>query len=138
MPRTLPKRASARLVPLRARYKARKWAIQRMRTTRYKLSSTVRRSDVGEPHDLPLGFSRIRSYERDYYNEDDNEDDATQNAGQTTPSQGALILIYYLHGFPQVCLATIPYVDPNFVNQSMFTLNDLFISPLLSCRPQVL
>src|SRR5215208_7513483 len=34
MPRTLPKRAGARLVSRRARYKARKWATHKMRTTR--------------------------------------------------------------------------------------------------------
>src|SRR5918992_211187 len=42
MPRTLPKRAGARLVLRRARYKARKWATHKMRTNRYRLSSTVR------------------------------------------------------------------------------------------------
>src|SRR5918994_6446934 len=51
------------------------------------------RSYVGEPHDLPLGLGRVRSHERDYYNEDENEYDATQDTGQTTPSQDAFLLI---------------------------------------------
>jgi hypothetical protein len=93
----------------------------------------TRRSNVGEPHHLPLGFGWVRSHERDYYKEDENEDDATQDAGQTTPSQDALMLIYYLHGFPPSLFGDYP-LDPNLVNPSMLTLNDLFVSPLLSCR----
>jgi hypothetical protein len=57
----------------------------------------ARRSYVGEPHDLPLGFGRLSSHERDYYSEDDDEDDATQDAGQTAPSQNAFLLIYCHH-----------------------------------------
>jgi hypothetical protein len=60
----------------------------------------ARRFDVGEPHDLPLGFGRLHSHEHDHYNEDDNEDDATQDTGQTTPSQNALLLIHLLFLLP--------------------------------------
>jgi hypothetical protein len=73
------------------------------------------------------------SHERDYYSEDEDEDDATQDAGQTTPSQDASILIYYLHEFPQGLFGDYP-LAPNLVNPSTLTLNDLFISLLLSCR----
>jgi hypothetical protein len=53
------------------------------------------RSDVGKTHDLSLGFGRIRSHEHDNYDEDEDEDDGTQDTGQTTPSQNALLLLHH-------------------------------------------
>ena len=93
----------------------------------------ARRSYVGEPHDLPFGFGRLGSHERDHCNEDDNEDDATQDTGQTTPSQDAYLLIYCTHRFPPTLFGDYR-LDPNLLNPSMLTLNALFVSLLLSCR----
>src|SRR5215207_3790097 len=93
----------------------------------------ARRSNVGESHDLPLGFNRLRSHERDHHNEDENKDDAAQDTGQTTPSQDAFLLIYCFHGLPPGLFGDYP-LDTNLFNPSMLTLNDLFISLLLCCR----
>jgi hypothetical protein len=38
----------------------------------------------------------IRSHEDDHYSEDENEEDATQDTGQTTPSQNASLLLHLL------------------------------------------
>jgi hypothetical protein len=100
MPRTLPKRGREARPP--------KSTIQGEEVSDPKdedhqveaILYRARRSYVGEPHDRPLGFSRVRSHERDHYNEDGNEDDATQDAGQTTPSQDALLLLHLLFLLP--------------------------------------
>ena len=57
------------------------------------------RSDVGEPFDGPVEAGRIRSHDHAYENEDENHEDATQYAGQSTPSQNAFLL-YCFHEFP--------------------------------------
>jgi hypothetical protein len=65
----------------------------------------ARRSYVGEPHELPLGFGRVRSHEHDHYYEDGNEDDGAQDAGQTTPPKNTFLLIHCLH------LGILPRID---------------------------
>src|SRR5215211_8293551 len=57
----------------------------------------ARRSYVGEPHDLPFGFGRVRSHEHDYYDEDENEDETTQDTGQTAPPKNGFLLIHCIH-----------------------------------------
>ncbi len=91
----------------------------------------ARRSYVGEPHDLPLGLGRVRPHKRDHHYEDDNEDDATQDTGQTTPSQNAFLLVYGFHAFPQVRRLSL---GPRPFDPSILTLNDLFISLLATCH----
>lgn len=54
------------------------------------------RPDVGEPLDQPLGLGRIRSHERDHYDEDENEEDAAEGAGQATRSQNASLGLHPL------------------------------------------
>jgi hypothetical protein len=60
----------------------------------------VRRPDVGEPHDQPLGFGRIRAHEHAHDDEDGHEKDATQDTGQAAPSQNALLLLHHLFRLP--------------------------------------
>jgi hypothetical protein len=50
------------------------------------LCHDVRRPDIWEPHDQPLGFGRIRSHEHAHDDEDGYEKDAAHDSGQAAPS----------------------------------------------------
>ena len=69
----------------------------KMRTTRYRPSSTVRAALMSGNLMTSLSASAGSAPTNAINNEDDNEDDATQDAGQTAPSQDAFILIHCLH-----------------------------------------